>query len=125
MRPRLIHPVTIGIQILDREESVSDDDFGDAEPVYGETIEVQGQVRMASEDKFQPSPGGDNPVGEGHIVFRAVDLETAEIELSKGDQIVSITGREDAYTVIEVAHRGTYSGSNHLVFCFIEKERKQ
>jgi hypothetical protein len=110
MRPRLIHPRDITLHIKVTAEL---DAFGD--PAEGSktetTVVLKGQVRYAKYDHMSLPGGGDDPQGEGHVIFRAEDWDSNGGK--KGDEL-ELSPSDSRLVVLEIQPCGHYGGVAHL-----------
>jgi hypothetical protein len=93
MQPRLLHPIPIGIETLQRLETIVDEDY--REPVSyaarATKVTVNGQPHWTIDDRFRQTLIGPEQESTGYILFRTIDLKLAGIpELENGDRITSI-----------------------------------
>lgn len=91
MKPRLIHPVEVTINRVDRTATVFDQDF--REPVGGirydpVPVTVKAQVKYDRFEALNMVPGGDSPQTSGYLLIEAEPPG----ELNKGDKITGIAG---------------------------------
>lgn len=90
--PRLIHPVPITIEQIDRSTTVYDDDFREEvqRVERGAPVTVSGQVSWEIDKRFRSSLGGAIEDSEGYVLFRFVDLTTAGVTLKREDRFTSL-----------------------------------
>jgi hypothetical protein len=129
MLPRLIHPVQIEVEKIQRAVAPMDDDY--AEPtqqaVRGPRIAVPGQVKWGMDERLRATLTGAEQESEGYIVFRRVDLRAKGlIEIAQNDRFTAIgTGLNrvevDLY-VIGLRYEGHYpdQGGAALVKAFFK-----
>ncbi len=93
MLPRILHPVAIEIEKIQRAEGIMDPDY--AEPVQqavrGPRISCPGQVQWGMDERLRATLTGAEQESEGYILFsrrslRAVGL----IELAQNDRFTAI-----------------------------------
>lgn len=110
MRPSLIHPRAVRLY---KRAVEARDEYGD--PELGKTAEtpvtLRGQVAYAKYDELNPAGGGNDPQGDGHIIFYGDEWDAGggnvgdEIELSPSDSRL---------VVLEVRPCGHYCGAAWL-----------
>ena len=121
VQPRLIHPIDVVIQKINRTETEWDPDFeeptGDSVIQYDDPMTLKGQVNYTTVSQI--STGGATWLKDslGRIVFRKKDLAEAGIELELMDKIISIDDQEVEYYVLEARPQGHYRHST-LVYAF-------
>lgn len=98
--PRLLHPVVVVLEQIDRAATVYDEDT--REPVQQAArkaaISLPGQASYGSSKEHSLKPYGPEEGESGYVTFLARDLETRSIVLSVGDRITAIGKVEhDAY----------------------------
>lgn len=129
MLPRLIHPVQIEVEKIQRTAAPMDLDY--AEPIQqavrGPRIAAPGQVKWGMDERLRATLIGAEQESEGYIVFRRVDLRRVGlIEIAQNDRFTAIgTGPNrvevDLY-VIGLRYEGHYpdQGGATLVKAFFK-----
>lgn len=99
--PRLLHPVDIVIQQINRAGTRQDDDY--REPIQRTTRHanktVPGQVKWESEREESDQPIGVVEEANGYVLFRYVDLNAKSVTLAIGDKFIK-TGNVDTNVYI-------------------------
>lgn len=106
--PRLIHPIQVTFELLQKAEMVMDDDA--REPVHGQRNDGVGdqftipcQVHWDKKDEPLAEVGGVVTSSSGYFLARAIDMDTVlgiGVRLKRGDRIVSYTSRGPVYEVV-------------------------
>jgi hypothetical protein len=113
--PRLIHPVQITIEQVDKPATLYDKDAREpVQQVARKTpVTLPGQVSYGSSSDFSPSATGPQSGEDGYVAFLARELERRDVTLVVGDRIRHIGKNEhDAY-VTRVQPRGHYPEYGH------------
>lgn len=129
MLPRLMHPVPVEVEKLQRAVAPMDPDY--AEPtqqaVRGPRITVPGQVKWGMDERLRATLTGAEQESEGYILFRRTDLRRVGlIEIAQNDRFTAIgTGLNlvevDLY-VVGLRYEGHYpdQGGPALVKAFFK-----
>ena len=91
--PRLMHPIIIAIEPLNRVATIVDDDFREPIQQGNRAIRysIPGQVKWGGDDQAKASNLGSESESDGYVLFRFVDLRNAGINVVKqGDRFVSM-----------------------------------
>jgi hypothetical protein len=126
--PRLLNPVDVEIEFLDKEVVETHPVTG--EPLYEEstTVTIKGQWIPVDDRKLGPTSGGDSPENQGYVVIRAKDmekvLENCGGTFRTGDKIVSIGGASVDAVVLSVEHHSHYFGKPQLIFLVYEDKQR-
>lgn len=90
--PRLLHPVPITIQQIDRSTTIYDDDFREEVQRVERSSDVQvpGQVSWEIDKRFRSALGGAIEDSEGYVLFRFRDLTAASVTLKREDRLTSL-----------------------------------
>lgn len=91
--PRLLHPVPVELESLDRAATIVDDDYGEPvqQAVRSPRHVLSGQVSWGKGDQqFRLGPLGAEEHADGYVLFLLKDLRAANLELKQGDRIVAI-----------------------------------
>lgn len=127
--PRLIHPVPVSIQQLDRSATYYDDDMD--EPIQqaarASTVVVDGQLKWSLDEKQQTQIGGTSERSDGYVLFRLVDLTAASITIKREDRFTRLgTVDVDVY-VTALRYEGHYpdQGGPSLVKAFFADRQPQ
>lgn len=106
MRPRLIHPRDV---VLHRYDTQEFDTFGDPvdESPQSSEITLKGQVAYAKYDALNLPGGGNDPLGDGHVIF---DAEVWDGSGGKVGDELQLSPSESRLFVVEVQPCGHYGG---------------
>ncbi len=124
--PNLIHPVPVSIQVIDRSNTIVDDDM--REPVQqsarGATTVVGGQVKWGMDQGFGSERKGPAEDSDGYVLFRLVDLaaEAPPVVIKRDDRFIRLgTVDVDVY-VTALRYEGHYpdQGGPTLVKAFFK-----
>lgn len=103
---------------------LTDPDYGEMDQgrkkEYFSDLVLQAQIVYGEKDARAPAITGDVGEADGHLTFKATDLEAQGVSLSKGDLIVSIAGFPVNYKIIEVRPSGHLRGRNWLVLAYFK-----
>lgn len=92
MLPRLLHPIAVEIEPLNRAESIVDPDF--QEPVQqasrGPRVTAPAQVQWGLDEELRATLQGAEQGSDGYLLFRTIDLRALSVTLHQGDRFVSI-----------------------------------
>lgn len=93
MLPRLLHPIAIEVEKIQRAEGIMDPDY--AEPVQqairGPRISVPGQVQWGMDERLRATLVGAEQESEGYILFRRRDLRAVGlIEIAQNDRFTAL-----------------------------------
>lgn len=108
--PRLLHPIPVTIELMNRDQLVTDmgarEAFHGARRIAKRTIQVHAQRKVqGASDPAVNVEGFSVPVA-GYILVRTMDLRQLGVELKRGDRIVQF-GRApnavaaDVYLLLE------------------------
>lgn len=106
MLPRLIHPMQISVDVLDRAAMLQD--LQAREPIHGarsqpgESYVLPAQVKADRWKDPQPSTGGVQTMSAGYFLVRAYDMDQIlgiGVRLKLGDHISGYTGNQGAEPV--------------------------
>jgi hypothetical protein len=91
-QPRLIHPIAISIEVLERSQTLVDEDY--REPVSyaarGNVVVVNGQLHWTIDDRLRQTLVGPEREATGYVTFRTLDLRTAGVgSLQQGDRFTT------------------------------------
>lgn len=125
--PRLIHPITITIEQIDKGATIYDHDT--REPIQqasrSSTVTIKAQIRFRSLDEVDLRRGGDRLDARGYVLFRRKDMEKQSITINPNDKITSIghqTGLEYFITRIEwIGHYPLHNGPSLLKAWFDDR----
>ena len=119
--PRLLHPVPVEIETLDRQQTIVDDDYREEVQTVASAprVTVPGQVKWGFHDRATISALGPDANADGYVVFRREDLRSAGIgDLKQGDRFRgfgSAENRIDVNVFVEkvqpFAHYGGLGGA--------------
>lgn len=106
MRPHLIHPRAVK---LFRRIPGERDEYGDpaTEEISAEAVILRGQVAYAKYDALAPVGGGNDPQGDGHIIFDGGEWDAGGGKV--GDEI-ELSPSESRLVVLEVRPCAHYFG---------------
>jgi hypothetical protein len=114
VQPRLIHPVSVTIQRIDRATTVYDEDA--REPVQQASrftnLILQGQPRWTSGEQLRISRDGPTVDADGYVLFRYRDLDAAGITLQINDRITQIGRRTLEVYIVRLDDAGHYTDTN-------------
>ena len=125
MRPRLIHPLPVILEQLNRGGTDWDPDFDEpveGEATYDDPVTLSGQVNYSAVSQLVTGGSAWLKDSIGRLVFLKADLEAAGITLGIGDKITSIDGREVAYYILEPRPQGHYDTATLIFAFFGDKE---
>lgn len=109
--PRLLHPVPVIIQQLDKANTLMDDDF--REPIQHSarqanvTLQGQHRERRHGEMEIKTRDGLTISV-DGYVLFRYVDLAAAGITLAENDRFVKIGNKTKDVYIVAFQDEGHY-----------------
>lgn len=133
-QPRLIHPVSIALSQIDLANTPPlDPDYREPTSAPVSTVRfLRCQLGLGKTDAFRQRPGGDSPEADGHIVFRAVDLDDQDppVVLHKGDRVTLLyagtPGEQSVnWTVLEVRPQGHYLNKPTMFFAYYKATYNQ
>lgn len=112
--PRLLHPINITVQQIDRETTIYDEET--REPVQkvqrnSDTV-IPGQVLFGKQKDMIPSPGGVREEAEGYVLFRYADLKRLNMKLALNDRIIKIGHLDFDVYIIKLMPMGHYGDQN-------------
>src|SRR5690349_19750276 len=100
-KPRLIHPIEVTIEPLNRAGMVMDDDA--REPMNGArggtTYKIQAQIRWQDKDQPNAQRGGVRETSRGYILVETEAMRTLGKTLARGDRITQIGSDDNALPV--------------------------
>jgi hypothetical protein len=117
MRPSLIHPRDVILYVKTIGER---DVFGDPNSVSESAVVLKGQVRYAKYDRMTLPGGGDDPQGEGHIIFTAESWDSSGGK--KGDELV-LSPSDSRLVILEIQPCGHYGGAAYLRKAIFSRKR--
>jgi len=129
--PRLIHPVPVVVQPLDRGSSSWDSSAREPIPQLrrGTSVNIDAQVHWGKRDVRIQTSDGLVTEADGYLALRRRDIEAAGWTPGHGDRVVSIDGVvQEVYLLGPGQHRGQYrrrSGSRHQLVRIFFKDRAQ
>lgn len=90
--PRLLHPVTVSLEQIDRAATLYDDDTRAPlqQAAYKARLTISGQASYGSSKDYAPRAFGRLEQESGFVTFLQRDLEARSITLNIGDRIVAI-----------------------------------
>lgn len=110
MRPHLIHPRAV---TLHKRAVEARDEYGD--PENGATAEtpvtLRGQVAYSKYDSMTPEGGGNDPRGDGHVIFYGDEWDAAGGRV--GDEL-ELSPSQSRLVILEVQPCGHYYGAAWL-----------
>ena len=117
MKPSLIHPrnVTLYVKTVGQRDT-----FGDPTDVSESAVVLKGQVHYAKYDRMSLSGGGDDPQGEGHVIFKAESWDSSGGK--KGDEL-ALSPSDSRLIVLEIQPCGHYGGTAHLRKVIFSRKR--
>ena len=127
--PRLVHPVTVQIEPVDKSRSAWDTHAREEVPQLARaaTVTLQAQVHWGRQRDQEPSPTGSMEHGAGWLVFTRRGLESAPYTPAPGDRVLTIDGRTvELYLLDAGLDRGQYNSTRHLVRCtFVDRQPRR
>jgi hypothetical protein len=92
--PTLLHPVPVGIEVLDTSGATWDAEA--REPIHGSrtgtAVVINAQVGWDLEKNPKDHPAGVAEISTGYILLRKVDMVAKSLTPKHGDRIASIGG---------------------------------
>ena len=122
-RPRLIHPVSVTVQPLDRTNTHLDRDAREPIPAQARAaaVTIKAQVHWSRLRDVVPEAAGPVEKRDGWLVFLRSDLEAASWTPGPGDRVTAIEGvTAHLYLTGDAQQRGQYAGRHNLVRCDFE-----
>ena len=112
--PRLLHPVNITVQQIDRDATIYDEET--REPVQKvsrntDTV-IPGQALWVRQKDMIASPGGVREEAEGYVLFRYADLKRMGITLALNDRIIKVGHLAVDVYVIKLMPMAHYADQN-------------
>ncbi len=108
--PRLLHPVDISIEKIDRAATVYDPDA--REPIFQASrktiVVVPGQVNWGTQLGLESTKAGPREGAAGYVLFRRVDLDAASITLEDNDRFARLGNVDCDLYVDRLEHEGHY-----------------
>lgn len=90
--PRLIHPVDIVVEQIDRSQTYYDDEA--REPVQqierSAQVTLPGQVKWEEQFGLEQKKSGVRETSRGYVLFRKADLDGQSVVLQLNDRIVKM-----------------------------------
>lgn len=132
LNPRLLHPVLVTIQQIDRDNTFQDEDY--REPVQQSArkvnVSLQGQITWERHENVRNRhlEIGDIGDSDGAVLFRLSDLERLGIELAINDRIIQCGSVELDCYISSFQYTGHYSHLNGPAFLkafFVDKRPKR
>lgn len=124
MIPRLLHPVPVTIEQIDRGETLYDEDA--REPIQQAARKVSktipGQVKWFSQFDDKPTRAGTIENASGYVLFRQVDLTAYAVELATEDRFSRIGTRDTDVYVVSLRPVGHYpdQGGHTMIKAFFK-----
>ena len=119
MKPRLIHPRHV--TLYRRLETSSDPDFGNTGTITWDTpLQLSGQVRYRSYDRMVPTGAGNEPAGDGHVMFMSDEwVASGGVE---GDELC-LSPSTSRLVVLEIQPCSHYGGEAQMVKVIFARKR--
>jgi len=98
--PRLLHPVPVVVEQIDRQATAYDRDAREAVQVVARkvTFTMSGQAKWISDMSLEAVKEGAIERASGYVLFSLAELRAASRMIVRGDRFTSIGGRDcDAY----------------------------
>lgn len=117
MRPRLIHPVEVVVERVDKAATEYDADFREPvnEVTYSAVVRLQAQVKFDRFEARNMTPGGDAPQTTGYLLISADRAN----EIQKGDKISKI-GEVPVELFITEKRPAVHYGKARMIKVFFE-----
>lgn len=119
------NPVAVEIVQINKTQTVAerlDPDFGEPaygqEKVYTSVLNLRAQIAYVKKDEQEAALTGDPAMADGHLTFRARDLERDGIVLQKGDVVRRIAGNPVDFKILEVRPQAHLQGKSWLTMAF-------
>jgi hypothetical protein len=112
--PRLMHPVQVEIEQLDRSRSLYDEDFREPvqQAVRGPRTILLGQIHWISDESDQPTNVGMEESSLGYVLFRYADLNAQGVDLKTNDRFVRFGHMSVDVYVVRLTPCAHYSATN-------------
>jgi hypothetical protein len=93
--PRLLHPVPVVVEQIDRQATAYDDDAREAVQVVARkvTFTMSGQVKWISDMTLEAAKEGAIERASGYVLFSLAELRAVDKMIVRGDRFASIGGR--------------------------------
>lgn len=124
MTPRLLHPVPVIVETLERASTIYDPDF--REPVQnvvrGAPVTCPGQVKWGLDQALESSRSGPKEEADGYALFKLADLAALGVTLKREDRFTSLGGIAADVYVVALRYEGHYphQGGPALVKAFFK-----
>lgn len=125
--PRLIHPVPVVIEQIDRASTLYDSDAREAvtQAARDAGITIPGQVKWGTQFGLEPTKTGPREDASGYVLFRRIDLDAASVTLQINDNIKKL-GDVDADLYISrlewIAHYPSAGGPTMVKAHFVDRQ---
>ena len=108
--PRLLHPVDIHVEKIDRAATAYDHDA--REPIVQAArktiVVVPGQVNWGTQKGLEPSKAGPREGASGYVLFRHTDLTVAGLTLEDNDRFAKLGNVDTDLYVDRLEHTAHY-----------------
>ena len=114
MLPKLIHPVNVTIEQIDRAGTYYDEDAREPIQTVGRGSEkiIPGQISWVEQLALSMSKTGASENARGYVLFRKVDLDAASVTLQINDRILKMGHVETDVYIDELKWMGHYPDQN-------------
>lgn len=115
--PKLIHPVDVYIETLNRADTEFDEDADEEVKSLDrdEAIKIDGQPRWYTKGKLRPNEIGFIEGSSGYIVMRRKDMTTKNYTPESGDRITQIGEDTVNLYVMGMRPMGHYGRKSKLI----------
>jgi hypothetical protein len=121
IKPKLIHPVDVVFQNVDKLAMSYDADF--REPtgsiVYGNSFTIKCQVKIFRQQRLEGNPSGFQYKGDGYVLMYRDDAARVKVN----DKIVNIDGNDVEFHIIDKIPIVHYDNSNMTMVYFESKDK--
>jgi len=129
---KLIHPVKIEINLLDKSSIIKNDRLKETtgKPIFRDVFEILGQKSsVGSENKLNMAHGGNQPDGNGYFLVyidKLIEKLNSEIDSNPLDKIITAKiskegGINCSYSIIDAIPCTVYNGKFHFVRLMYQK----
>lgn len=115
--PRLLHPVSVEIEQIDRGATNYDEDA--REPIQQAArkavVTLPGQASYGSSSSLGHGSGGPQEGEGGYVLFRARDLEANSVTLQPDDRIIKVGNVDHDVYITRLQPAGHYPPYGHTL----------
>lgn len=132
--PIRLNLVRVQIKQLSTTVTQKDPDFREpiGETHYGEPIELEAQVNLATRPKYfvsAPSRSGDMEPTRGRLVFRKKYLDDLGVTLKKGDRVIEVGPETNPTPIncdfVEIRPESPLRGDFLLIYAEFEWDQRE